>query len=243
MTLLDILQYYADLLICQYRGKSKASDTIKALVNNSACDGLVQTEQTCFDLDVAIGAQLDVLGRIVGVPRNVYGLDLGHTFFSFTRYIGSPASVGFGRYADQPDSDYFYRYNNYATYTLTDFEMRFLIKLKIIYNTKYSSFKYLKEAIYSAFGNDIDIAESAIGTDITRYTFFNFTRYSGTPASTGFGRYSDNPYRYYCYRYAYSHLMQLTYSVKSTYQTAFEAGVFLDIIPRPAGVKVNALYS
>ena len=242
MTLLEILQYYADLLIVQYRSKPKAADTIKAVVNNSACDGLVQVEQTCFDLDTAIGEQLDILGRIVGVPRNVYGLDLGHTFFSFTRYLTSIASVGFGRYNAQPDANNFYRYNNFATYTLTDFEMRALIRLKIIYNTKYSSFKYLKEALYDVFGDDIDIAESPLGVDTSGYTFFNFTRFSGSPASTGFGRYSDNPYVYYWYRYAYSGLMQLTYTVKSTYQKAFEAGIFLDIIPRPAGVKVNALY-
>jgi hypothetical protein len=170
-------------------------------------------------------------------------LDLGHTFFSFTRYLTSIASVGLGRYSSQPDANSFYRYNDFATYTLTDFELRALIRLKIIFNTKYSSFKYLKESIYAAFGSDMDISESPIGINTTGYTFFNFTRYSGSPASSGFGRYTDSPYVYYIYRYAYSGLMQLTYTVKLTYQKAFEAGIFLNIIPKPAGVKVNAVYN
>lgn len=243
MTLDQILDYYAGLLIIQYRIKPKAKATVRLIVNQTVCDGLVQVEQGCFDLDTAIGIQLDILGKIVGVQRNIYGLDLGHTYFNFTRYVGTPASEGFGRYSEQPDEDLFYRYGIYGIYTLTDFELRALIYLKIIFNNKYSSFKNIKEAIYVKFGSDIDVAESPLGIDFSGYTFWNFTRYSGTPDSNGFGRYSDAPYVYYDYRYAYSGLMQLTYRVNEVYRNAFESGVYLNIIPKPMGVTVNAVYN
>ena len=86
MTVDEILAQYAGLLIVQYKNKPKASMTVKLLVNQSLCDGLPLTEQTCFDLETAIGAQLNILGKIVGVPRTVYGLDLAHYYFIFTRY-------------------------------------------------------------------------------------------------------------------------------------------------------------
>jgi hypothetical protein len=243
MTLDEILDYYSDLLIIQYRIKPKAKATVRLIVNQTVCDGLMQVEQNCFDLDTAIGNQLTILGKIVGVPRDVYGLDLAHIFFSFTRYATSIASIGFGRYNSQPDLDVFYRYRSFAIYTLTDFELRSLIYLKIIFNSKYSSFKNIKEALYAKFGNDIDIAESPLGIDTSGFTFFNFTRYSGTPASTGFGRYFDSPYIDYFYRYAYSGLMQLTYNVKTVYQNALAAAVYLEILPKPMGVKANVVYS
>jgi hypothetical protein len=243
MELHEILEYYSGLLIVQYRGKEKAINTTRVFANQSVCDGIMEAEKICFDLDTALGAQLTVLGKIIGVERNVYGLDLGHVFFNFTRYLGSPASYGFGRYNVQPDAYLFYRYNNYAIYTLTDFEMRALIYLKIIFNNKYSSFKRIKEALWAKFRDQIDIAESPLGVDTDGYTFFNFTRYSGTPASTGFGRYGDDPYIDYIYRYAYSGLMQLTYQVKTIYQNAVEAAVFLNIIPKPMAVRVNVVYN
>jgi hypothetical protein len=233
MELQEILEYYSGLLIVQYREKEKAINTTRVFVNQSVCDGIMEAEKICFDLDTALGAQLTVLGKIIGVERNVYGLDLGHVFFNFTRYLGSPASYGFGRYNAQPDADLFYRYNNYAIYTLTDFEMRALIYLKIIF----------KEALWAKFRDQIDIAESPLGVDTDGYTFFNFTRYSGTPASVGFGRYEDDPYIDYIYRYAYSGLMQLTYQVKTIYQNAVEAAVFLNIMPKPMGVQVNVVYN
>ena len=242
MTLDDILNYYAKLLIIQYRIKPKAKATIRLLANQSVCDGLVQAEQTCFDLDTAIGAQLTILGKIVGVPRNVYGLDLGHIYFNFTRCIGEPASNGFGRANMQPDADLFYRANNYAIYTMTDFELRAAIYLKIIFNNKYSSFKNIKEALYAKFKGDIDISESPLSRNITGYTYFNFTRAFNTPASNGFGRATDSPYADYFYRSAYSGLMQVTYSVKNIYKNAIQACIFLNIIPKPMGVKVNAVY-
>jgi hypothetical protein len=163
MTNQQVLDYYTSKLIVQYRTKPNALATIELLANLAFCDGLMEVEPTCFDLETAVGAQLDILGRIVGVPREVYGLDLEHTFFNFTRYIAEPTSIGFGRYADDPYSaDLFWRYNflNSAVYTLTDVELLTLIKLKIILNNIYSSFKNLKEAIYDFFGSDIDVMDN-----------------------------------------------------------------------------------
>jgi len=232
-----IKNYYGGLLIVQYKTKPKAQATVRLLAALPNGDGLLDQEMACFDLNTAVGVQLDILGRIVGVQREVYGLDLEHTFFSFTRYADTPDSVGFGRYTDNPYStDLWLRYNNWAVYTLTDFELRTLIKLKIIFNNAYSSLKDLKEGLYAAFAGDIDVSEpSPYGEDI-----FNFTRYDGTPESYGFGLYTDDPYEGSIMRYSEYEVMKLDFYYKAIYTNAWAAAEFLGIVPKPMGVAYES---
>lgn len=240
MNLDEIKDYYGGLLIVQYRAKPKAQATVRALSVLPDGDGILDQELVCFDLDTAAGEQLDFLGRIVGIPREVYGLDLNHTFFSFTRYDGTPDSIGFGRYSDNPyPSDLFYRYNNWASYTLTDFEMRALIKLKIIFNNAYSSLANIKTAFFTAFSGDIDVSEPSPNNG----DFFNFTRYDGTPASNGFQLYTDpQPGTINIMRYGEYAVMKLNFYVKNVYKNAWAAAEFLKIVPKPMGVDYETNY-
>lgn len=152
----DLLDYYSDLLIFQYKTQPNMIATTQLLVNQSLCDSLPQELQVCFDLDTAVGAQLNILGDIVGVSRNIYGLDLSHTFFNYTNYVGEPAAIGFGNYTDSPYPNSLFRsYFDSATYTLTDFEMRTLINLKILFNNTYSSTKNIVEGLWAIFGNSV----------------------------------------------------------------------------------------
>jgi hypothetical protein len=72
MTDEELAIYYADLLILQYRGKERAYATIEALALLGVVNQLPLTVQDAFDLDTAVGVQLDVLGKYVGVSRNGY---------------------------------------------------------------------------------------------------------------------------------------------------------------------------
>lgn len=156
-----LLNTYASYLIAQYRTNQTMIDTVKCLANCALCDGLPQQLQECFDLETAVGAQLTIIGIIVGVPRNIFGLDLVHTFFSFTDYDGEPASIGFGSYTDSPySSDLFLSYFDGATYTLTDFEMRYLIKLKIIYNNVFSSTEEIVSSLWELFGYSVTFVDN-----------------------------------------------------------------------------------
>lgn len=157
----SLLNYYSNLLIAQYRTKPNMIATTQLLASLPLCDGLPQQLQTCFNLDTAVGAQLNILGAIVGVPRNIYGLDLTHTFFSYTNYIGSPDAIGFGSYTDSPYSSSLFRsYYDSATYTLTDFEMRILIKIKILFNNIFSSTKNIIDGLWTLFGNDVSFIDN-----------------------------------------------------------------------------------
>lgn len=65
----ELIDYYKDLLIIQYRNKPKARATIDALVKNVIMNQLGQQLYDAFDVDQAEGVQLDVIGKYVGVSR------------------------------------------------------------------------------------------------------------------------------------------------------------------------------
>lgn len=72
MSLSDNLQeYYADLLILQYKTLPKARETIKALVKEAVADGILLDVINGFNLDSAVGVQLDTLGKYIGLNRQV----------------------------------------------------------------------------------------------------------------------------------------------------------------------------
>lgn len=70
----DLLQYYSDLLILQYHDKPKAIATIQLFVKQFIADGLFMDILNSYDLDTAVGVQLDRLGKLVGCPRYVVGV-------------------------------------------------------------------------------------------------------------------------------------------------------------------------
>lgn len=67
----EIKDYYANLLILQYRTLEKARAHIKALVRNAYADGLLKKVIDGFNIDTAVGKQLDILGKYIGLGRNV----------------------------------------------------------------------------------------------------------------------------------------------------------------------------
>lgn len=69
MTNDELKQYYADLLILQYKGNPKAYATIEAIAELIVMNQLPNQVLNAYDLDTAVGVQLDVLGKYAGVDR------------------------------------------------------------------------------------------------------------------------------------------------------------------------------
>ena len=158
----NLLTYYSSLLIAQYQDAPNMVATTKLLANQSLCDGLPQQLQTCFNLDTAIGDQLTIIGEIVGVPRNVFGLDLVNTFFAFTDYAtGTTTPIGFGSYTTSPyPTSLFRSYFDSATYTLTDQQMLQVILLKILFNNTYSSTKNIVSGLWNLYGTSVQFIDN-----------------------------------------------------------------------------------
>lgn len=67
--LTDIENYYKNLLIIQYYDKPKAQAVIQNWVDCMAVDGLLLDLPEAFNVNTAVGVQLDAIGKIVNLPR------------------------------------------------------------------------------------------------------------------------------------------------------------------------------
>lgn len=69
----DLKTYYKDLLILQYLNKTKARETIDVLADIGLMDLLPIDIKDGFDIDNAVGVQLDLISKYLGVTRFTYG--------------------------------------------------------------------------------------------------------------------------------------------------------------------------
>lgn len=67
----EYTDYYADLLILQYKTQPKARATISALTGKVISDGLLLDVINGFNILTAVGKQLDIIGKYIGLSRNV----------------------------------------------------------------------------------------------------------------------------------------------------------------------------
>lgn len=82
-TLTDLEDYYKNLLIIQYHNKPKAQATVAQWVDCMTGDGIMTQLWDAFDIDTAIGAQLDAIGKLVGVGRNSLSDELYRVIIKF----------------------------------------------------------------------------------------------------------------------------------------------------------------
>lgn len=157
-TLEEIKDYYSNLLILQYRGKEKARKTVSLGVDVYTGDGVVLQLEDILDIDNAQGAQLDIIGKILDCPRNVYGLVNDAEYFSFHKPTSikpdaTGTSLGFSTIEDL-GRGYFksINYNYQSIYRLEDKDYRVLLKFKAIINSVKGSWGELDKALFSVFG-------------------------------------------------------------------------------------------
>ena len=66
----DVVAYYKDKLILQYRGATKAREIVDLFIREVYSGLLPIAIKNGFDIETAVGAQLDIIGKIVGASRN-----------------------------------------------------------------------------------------------------------------------------------------------------------------------------
>ena len=167
----DVKEYYADLLILQYRNKSRARSTVQMGVDIYTGDGVMFQLPDILNIDIAVGAQLDLIGKILGCTRNVPGINVNTKFFSF--HIDEN-SLGFSTVGNPSYGVVKTRANsNLAVYTLPDEDYRQLLKFKAYLNRMTGKMAGMDEALYECFGNDINLKNNqdlSITYEITNNT-------------------------------------------------------------------------
>lgn len=156
----NVIDAYTKLLIIQYNNKPKAIATIALIAREMLADGLIFDVQDAFDIESAIGVQLDILGKYIGLDRYYTGQNDLPTAFGFT----DPSQ-------DEPDgvegfsdpSDFLTKDGTFLIASevisdnqiLSDTDFRFLLKLKIIQNTSNHSDKSIDDNLFKFFGTSV----------------------------------------------------------------------------------------
>ena len=164
-TLKSLLDYYANLLIIQYNGKSKASATIKMVANLILANLVILQIRDGFDWRTAVGKQLDIIGKWVGVTRDYKGsLYWGQTFLSYPNSnqlvpIDTTDNLqhGYSDYETFDDDGQVLTYQSlgFVEQSLSDNDYRTIIGLKIIKNSINHTAKNIDDAIWEYFNGQV----------------------------------------------------------------------------------------
>lgn len=164
MTLVEITDYYASLLAFLYRNQANASNEIKLYSKQALGDMFIQQLQICYGVDTAIGAQLDVIGKYVGVDRNVGDPAPVADCFGFELYQGGGNTHGFGDYTDTfvnaGFNFYLYQYHSGSPTPLSDDQYRIIIKLQIITNTSDGTLYSIEQSLATFLGGSIGVIDA-----------------------------------------------------------------------------------
>ncbi len=157
----DIINYYVNLLIIQYHNRPNARETIRIIIEQLLADGVFFAIRDAYDIDTAVGVQLDLLGKYQDIDRNYRGQTLTG-FFSFINYdeVDAPPSerIGFSNYTDFETKEG--RWLNYDSaisndLVLPDEDFRVLVKLRTIQNHSNHSHSSIDNAIFQSFGTSV----------------------------------------------------------------------------------------
>lgn len=170
------VEYYSTLLLFQYRGNPRAAATIKIYAKQAIADMLEVDVQNGFGVDTAVGAQLDILGKYVGVPRNI-GDPTPRPYYSFSDSNGTIRPNGFQNSTNPAQnaaaiwySSLFLGAENTA---LTDDAYLVILKLKIILNANDGTLASIQQFLHDFLPGVVALTDNK---DMTlTYTLSNKT--------------------------------------------------------------------
>lgn len=129
----NFLSESEDLITTQFEGKDVFNRYLRLLkIESQRILGVARDLMQKRDIDSATGAQLDIIGDIVGQPRTIVNADL----FPFFGFQGNVAANSFGTVFKETVGGYWYSLGQKigGDVTLSDDVYRMIIKAKIIKN-------------------------------------------------------------------------------------------------------------
>lgn len=129
----DFVADAEDLITTQFQDKDVFNRYLRLLkTSTQELLGVFRDLMQKRDIDSATGAQLDIIGEIVGQPRVLINTDL----YPFFGYQGALAANSFGTYYNNQLGGYWYSYGGKigGDVMLNDEQYRLIIKAKIIKN-------------------------------------------------------------------------------------------------------------
>lgn len=160
----ELIKYFVNLLILQFRNKPKAKATIETLAEQTFSDSqgnIFPVEvQGAYSLDTAVGKQLDVIGKYIGYDR-VLKFPVNNDF-RYEEYDGSiNPEQGYSEYFQDKDTFPYaeYRYTSYDYYNVTDDTYRKILKMISLLKNKPLSLGCIDEVLEEVFEGLIYVEE------------------------------------------------------------------------------------
>lgn len=153
--------YYANLLIVQYNGKPKATETIKALVRLLYINMILLQIRDGFNWETALENQLEIIGKWIGADKFYKGQFFDfHPWFALIDWNSEPDNLqgGFSTFENFEDLEG--GFLDYQTILPTQNRLgieqfRIMIGLKIIKNSITHTCKSIDEAIWNYFDGKV----------------------------------------------------------------------------------------
>jgi len=159
----DLIEFYSDLLIFQYASLGNAIGTVQAYVGELVQNQIIVQVDDAFDLETAIGNQLDILGTYRGVVREVFGLGAA-TYWALIPYTDpSPNSyLGWATYSGAAPTWNWLQYSDTGLLgaSMTDHQMRRLIQLKSAIQSSPLTLGDIDNILYTAFGSYVNLVDN-----------------------------------------------------------------------------------
>jgi hypothetical protein len=158
-----ILAYYADRLAFQYRGQPNARATVELFAGEVVADQIVKQVGDAFNVDTASGEQLDIIGKYVGLPRNI-GEPLDRPYYDFSDYDGTVRTNGFTDYTNAAlnAQAIWYDYNFLYTQNtdLSDEGYRFMLKMKIVLNSNDGTLASIQDLLHTFLPDVVELVDN-----------------------------------------------------------------------------------
>lgn len=132
----NLISAYVRLLIFQYQ-KPKAQQEIAIMVKQLLMDGVIIAVRDAYNPTTAVGPQLNVIGKYIGIPRTI-GTSTPLPWFGFLRSGGGGNPNGMISISGAQNRNVvFFRvaYNGQRNTALSDTSYAFMMALKIILNS------------------------------------------------------------------------------------------------------------
>ncbi len=157
-----LVDFYVNRLAYQYRTKQKARDTIAIYTKQMVADGFAQDVQNAFDVPTAVGAQLDIIGKYVGVPRNI-GTPVTPEFFNYSDDAGTIRANGFTDYLSDINRTpewFSYNFSAFQNTDLNDEQYRQVIAFKIILNSSDGTLYSIQNFLQLFFNGAVTVVDN-----------------------------------------------------------------------------------
>ena len=137
--LITLCNYYIARLIYQYSQQPNAQMLTALMVKQALADDLTTLLSQAFNIDTAVGPQLDIIGAYVGVKRNINPVPTSPNAWELYPYSGTPTTNGIGMRLYNNSVNTTGVWESYSAISqpatnLSDTQYRLVIKLQIILN-------------------------------------------------------------------------------------------------------------